>query len=926
MKNFPKKRYQTVTPQRSLFQLAPIAAGCAVLLMSSGLSYAQTAPEASSLNTVVVTGIRKGIEDAISVKKNSDSIVEAVSAEDIGKLPDSSIAESIARLPGLAAQRVAGRAQQISIRGMSPDFSTALLNGREQVSTGDSRYVEFDQYPSELLSGVTVYKTPDAGLVGQGLAGTIDMKTVRPLDFPSRAFAINARGEKLGEGLSTPGGSGNRFNMSYIDQFANRTLGLAVGYARLSETTGKTQNYGAWGTTNVTFKGASVTVPGGFNDLVDQTSQTRDAVMAVLEFKPNKDFSSTLDLFYTKFDQNLLEQGFQAPLAYGGGYGPATLTSAVIANGVATSGVFSNFKGVDRNDSTATHDKVTSIGWNNKLKMGEWTGIVDLATSEAKRKSANTQTTAGLAGNCATTPAACDTMTFSGFNGSNVGGATYLTGANYSNASVSKLTDVEGWGGGAALPQAGYSSQPLTDDKLNALRLSGKRNLPDGLFFSDLDLGFNYADRSKTRTYIEGRLVIPGSDPYAGVAITGGSAMNAPQSGIPVLAWNPDGSIGSIYQVAPKLVSDIANKNWKVSEKVTTAYGKLGIDNTLFGLPVRGNAGLQLIHTDQSSTAFNVDGSACPGDVCATKSSTDGATYYDVLPSANLAFDLGKEQTLRFGAGRQMARPTLNDMRASFQFSVDNTKGILTGSAGNPELKPFRANALDISYEKYFGNKAYVSIAGFYKQLDTYILQQGSSFSFSPYVTPGSTPLPTGGLTTGTLTHPINGSGGSLSGIELSASLPFNLVTQLLDGFGVQASFSNTDSSVSLPASGFSTANISTSKIPLPGLSKQVAGLTLYYEKSGFSARVGQRYRSDFVGGLTDYKGDNQLIYVKAERIVDLQLGYEFKTGPAKGLSVLVQGNNMTNAPFIQYQDVPSNEIQHIKYGKTYLFGLNYKY
>ena len=104
--------------------------------------------DAKNLDTVVVTGIRGGIERAIDTKKNATSIVEAVSSEDIGKLPDISIAESIARLPGLAAQRVAGRAQVISVRGLSPDFATTLLNGRELVSTGDNRSVEFDQYPS----------------------------------------------------------------------------------------------------------------------------------------------------------------------------------------------------------------------------------------------------------------------------------------------------------------------------------------------------------------------------------------------------------------------------------------------------------------------------------------------------------------------------------------------------------------------------------------------------------------------------------------------------------------------------------------------------------------------------------------------------------------------------------------------------------
>src|SRR5690606_35216793 len=139
----------------------------------------QAANDVMELDAVMVTGIRRGIEDAISTKREATSIVEVISAEDIGKLPDVSIGESISRLPGVSVQRVVGRAQVISVRGLSPDFSTTLLNGREMVSTGDNRSVEFDQYPSELVSGVTIYKTPDAGLIGQGLSGTLDMQTAR---------------------------------------------------------------------------------------------------------------------------------------------------------------------------------------------------------------------------------------------------------------------------------------------------------------------------------------------------------------------------------------------------------------------------------------------------------------------------------------------------------------------------------------------------------------------------------------------------------------------------------------------------------------------------------------------------------------------------------------------------------------------------
>ena len=151
MKNPSSKRSHL----RALKAASPVAAAVAALLCGTGAVQAQQA--APSTDTVTITGIRRGIESAISVKKNAGNIVEAISAEDIGKLPDNSIAESIARLPGVAAQRVAGRAQVISVRGLSPDFATTLLNGREMVSTGDNRSVEFDQYPSELISGVTVF-------------------------------------------------------------------------------------------------------------------------------------------------------------------------------------------------------------------------------------------------------------------------------------------------------------------------------------------------------------------------------------------------------------------------------------------------------------------------------------------------------------------------------------------------------------------------------------------------------------------------------------------------------------------------------------------------------------------------------------------------------------------------------------------------
>ncbi|OYU68350.1 MAG: hypothetical protein CFE45_43230, partial [Burkholderiales bacterium PBB5] len=191
--------------------------------------------------TVTVTGIRRAIETSVATKRNSDSIVEAVSSEDLGKLPDASIAEALARLPGLTGQRGSdGRVNVGSIRGLAPQFGTALLNGREIVSSGDSRAVEFDQFPSELVGSLLVYKTGDASLMGQGLSGTIDIKTLKPLDVRGRMVNINLRGERNSNGTLVPGvGSptGLRFSASFVDQFADNTVGLALGFARLQTTT-----------------------------------------------------------------------------------------------------------------------------------------------------------------------------------------------------------------------------------------------------------------------------------------------------------------------------------------------------------------------------------------------------------------------------------------------------------------------------------------------------------------------------------------------------------------------------------------------------------------------------------------------------------------------------------------------------------------
>lgn len=926
MKPFSSRR---MAP-RALLQVTPVASAMAALLLGAAApATAQTAPAATAsagTQTITITGIRRGIESAINVKKNADGVVEAISAEDIGKLPDNSIAESIARLPGLSAQRVAGRAQVISVRGLSPDFATSLLNGRELVSTGDNRSVEFDQYPSELLSGVTIFKTPDAGLIGQGLSGTLDMQTVRPLNFGSRVVAVNGRFTRnsLGEAANAKA-TGNRFSVSYVDQFANRTVGVTLGYAHQETPVQENQVglYEPWEAVNGTSRpgvAAGTFYSNGIKALRRTGVTKRDGLMATLEWRPSKDWTSVLDLYHTQAKQEDTANQFEVNLGdYNGGYTPGlSISNATInSNRTFTGGSVSGLYPLVRGMYNKREDKIDAIGWNNKFKLGGVSMVADLSYSKATREELNLENNTQLppaAGNVAP----LDTLQL-----------------RFSSSDFSQLTPTRDYSNPASLflrgtiYGSGYGKVPSVEDELTGFKLAGTLPAPalaSGLF-ADIELGLNYADRTKRKRQPEGNINVgaQGDTAIAGDLQYGLVDLGFAGAGrIP--SWNVPGAVSRYMSFEPSETSAgyLIAKAWNVFEKTTTAYAKANIDTTLAGLPVRGNVGLQVLRVDQSSSSNYFDGAAPAGQQ--VKPISDGKTDTDVLPSLNLAFDLGSDQTLRLAVARQIARPRVDQLRAAVDFGIDTATGRPGAGGGNPRLDPWRADALDLSYEKYFGTKAYFAVAGFYKDLKTYIYTQSRDFDFGPfiagYVPPAGSPA---AQRIGTLTAPFNGNGGTLKGLELSVSLPLNLLTPVLNGFGVVASTSLTDSNIAV-RDPESASSVGGGDIALPGLSKRVSNFTVYYENGGFEARISQRKRSDFIGEIGNFNGNRTLRYVVGESIVDAQVGYNFNEGALKGLGLLLQVNNLSDDAYRTYAGSKDRPLEYIKWGRTVLLGASYKF
>jgi iron complex outermembrane receptor protein len=934
---------QALTPATPGF--SPGTAACAGMLFALGVGAAAAAeaPE-GDLAEITVTGIRASIASAISMKEKSDNIIETISAEDLGKLPDLSIADSLARLPGLAAQRTDGRSNFISIRGFAADFSGTTLSGREQASSGENRGVEFDQYPSELINSVEVYKTPDASLIGQGLAGTVNLNTIKPLASNEFKMAFNARGERgsyenlnPGQGI---GRTGSRLSFSVVDQFLDHTLGVAFGVARLDSPIQEKQ-YQAWywgqnngppGSNTYEGQGWAGHVPGipdfavseeGNQARAKSLGQLRTGLMSVLEWAPNEQFHSELDLFYSKFNEKTSLNGLQWSSSPWDGI---SYTNVKLTDNVLTDGIVNGVKPLMQNEYTKTDTRDYSVGWNNRFKAGDWTFISDLSYSTAR-------------------DSLHDAYAFTGPKSVVVNGIGFHIpiGNGYPNLSVPYnladpalvgFTDPDGYG------YNGREEWDKQNDTIKAVRLDVKH--PMGWIFKDIDLGFDYSDRKKIKSalvyfaYLNGNgcstSLAPSckTSPYNNTlyAPINSGLLYPPTSltyvGVPgVVNYNVWSALASQFYLVQNMSTNDFNRNYFVEEKVPLGYVKLDIDTHIGDVGMRGNVGLQFVHTTQSSNAEITD----PNTGQPSGSVDASYSYNEWLPSLNLAFDLGNRNTLRFAVTKSMMRGRIDDEKAASSASIDPKTRLWTGSGGNPKLRPYIALGEDLSFEKVFGKASYFSVAVFNKNLTRYIFSQTDYFyDFTGYTNGGIVKPRT---TIGTFSTPENGSGGRIQGYEIALALEGSLFSSWLDGFGLQSNFAYTQNFIPTRILGLVPGSPTT----FPGFSKRVGALTLYYEKYGASVRIAETYRSPFTGevvGNFDQLGYTQ---VSIDRTLNFQAGYEFQDGRMKGLSFLVQINNLNNSPYrtVQITTLPpsgpafSTPLEYDTYGRTFLIGVNYK-
>ena len=968
-------------------------------LAALGIMPAQSAAQEQADETqeplmeeVVVRGYRLSIQNSLDAKRNADTIIESISAADIGGLPDVSIADALGRLPGITFDREGGQASTVQLRGMGSPFVMSTLNGREQVSTSTrgKREINFSQYPSELLSNVSVYKTPKASLIEGGVAGSVDLRLADPLDMSQQQKIFTSIRGAYNDSAGAVHGAdelGTRTTISYQGKFFDDRLGLLLGYAGLDQSNAVTEVVGLSysGTLrrldgrqidNTAFQTLSPAdqqrvksfrLTEGFELQHNGGTDKRDGYVAGLTIRPNDYFTAKMDYFYSDFTTDTFANGYRINSFVNGEVYNSRVRGDTVIGGTVTTNPAAptalNFQ-VINDDSSFTSD-LESYGLNLAWEEEIWSLSADYSHS----KSNATET---------------DGISRSHLYRQNAGTGKW---ERESDLQLSWLND------GLKIPRIAFN-RDFTDlsklrltsyelyphigsDESEAIRVDFEYELPLPVF-SSVEAGYRQSERQyagRRETFVYNADDTSSSDRSLAISAANAALVNwrgAFSHLPPFVAVNSQ----AIFQQAradglvlgkdgqPRNTAPAArwneNRDWSmtdrpnVNEEVAAYYVQFNIDTAIGNIPVTGNAGVRVIETDQSSygiiAAVNSQDPLQSGQpirddlgrlskevAYVIESGAD--SYRHTLPSLNLNFQITEKDYIRIAYATVIARPDMSQLAYANNSQIDCVAGdCKTGSAfysvsraSNPFLRPFEADQIDISYERYFDDiDGALTIALFNKDIKNRIqtvtfrnfFANGGPYKALGIIRPDTHLSEIDGFPVeipvdrGDYTLAINNDkGGYIRGAEIAFTGSFKFLPEPYDGLGMTASYAHVASEITTP-SPFSNEPGKT--IPFEGLSPDSANITLFYVLNGFETRLSGGYQSHRIGSEVGI--DAVQTYRASSVVWDYQASYTFDNG----LDVVFSINNLTDEPDINYFGIRDATGTIGLYGRQYYFGVNY--
>jgi len=872
------RRERVAMYKKSLLSSAIFAVTASVAAVHG--ASAQTAADkayAETLEEVVVQGIRGSLQRSMDVKRDGSGVVDAISSEDIGKFPDQNVAESLQRITGVSIDRSGGEGQLITVRGFGPQFNTVLVNGRQVASENQTRAFSFDTLASEMVSSINVHKTSSATTQSGGIGSTVNVTTARPFDL----HGFKAVGSVKGLYDENSEEKSPEVSMLVSNTFSDDSVGvlLAVSHKQSDTRLNQAQTDG-W-LENVGIPDAQLNGGAGHNGNVFSArnydtkvtfeERTRTNANLVLQFAPSDELTLTVDALYSDFD---IETD---ATSYGHWFtGPNVENAITDSNGTVIDmyqeeGLATDFHAKKFDRLTET----TSFGFNADWQVNDSLNLqFDANISSAEREANN---------------GGGDQLSLIGYANRvrfQVDGAVLPWASGFESA-----TDAIEDGEGVVRPVSDYLDPAngrahvmlrrgwAVEDDVEQFKFDGVWDEGSDVGVVSAKFGAMYSNETKNMERWDNEGVgihcvycgYPNSpdipDEFLTIFDAGGDFLSEVSgSGRTPTVWLRhdgeqqfsflEGTSGANFDAVRR------DNSYEVEEETFSVYLEMDFAGEIAGMSLSSTAGVRY-----ESTEVTVVGTEAPIELLTILDQTEmvssfgGASaisadedYNYLLPNMSVKLDVTDEIIARFAASRTLTRPTLSSMAPVTVIGTTRQGGNLTATSGNPGLKPFLSDNVDLSLEWYYDDASYVSLGYFQKNVTNFIVNGTADQTFvtsdGSLLTDPSTgdnvdaPDANDGVAVFTTTLPNNGDDAEVTGIEFAAQHTFAET-----GFGLIFNATLVDSDSELDAADISQ------KFAVTGLSDSM-NLVGFYEKGPFQIRLAYNYRDEFLQSLTQSNGN----------------------------------------------------------------------
>ncbi|RKF21162.1 TonB-dependent receptor [Altericroceibacterium spongiae] len=859
-------------------------------------------PEISDL-PITVIGYRESLRQAAAVKHAAKTLVEITRAEDIAAFPDHNAADALQRLPGVTISRDNGEGRQVSLRGLGPLFTRTTLNGMEALATTASgfdnrgaaarqRRFDYSVFDASLFSQVAVQKSWAADRDAGGVGGTVALRTMRPFDLPGDATLV--------AGQARTSGNSEGFTPQVVVELSRRNARWGV-LATVSYSHNRVTEYGYrnWDWVPVVF-GADNIGP----DVADaerarllgegapvymaraQTYSTwsnrfdRLNMAASIQHEADSGFKLAVDLLHARLSNHREEYSLAAAGTNGltgDVTGTQRLRSATISGDTLVTAALSGVDMRTEHKRTEDHTDFDQAVLSLEYPLGRDT----LLTARA-----------GYARSDFDEPVFDKVFLESS-------GRDFIftaTGSHPRNIYGFDTSAPSSW----ELMRADTREDSIVNENAT-VRLELSHRLSPGF---ELRAGSAYRffgnDGYERRARVDYE-----QNPAAPDAVL--SLFDGPSFAPYIVGDVRRTFLATGQNRVLTGADDIPGGDYRIAERTSALFALVAFEGTAGSLPVQAEFGLQYQYVRTHSTGKASDDL---NQITVSQTSSNGT----VLPSFEARLELHRNLLLRLAASRNVSQPDVADLRTAAEVNATPFGGTIT--TGNPALRPFTADALDLSLEHYSDRDGYVSLGLFYKHLDSFITSETSLMAYADtgyplaFLYPGQD-----GASLYNVIRPVNGKGATIFGIEAAVQQDLRFLPAPLDRLGVQvnATFVSGDSDV--------TYNGEAVDLPLIDLSRWSGNATVYYSGRRWDARLAAAYRGTYRSGL----GNNGNLgeWIKSSVTLD----FAAHVSLAACVKAVFEARNLTNAPVIQYTGQEARRLlAKTRSGRVFSVGMRFRF